>query len=282
MRLTNEKGHIYIPDGLNEEAALRRTTHLCVAAHQDDVEIMSYGAIAECYGKEDKWFAAAVVTDGAGSPRAGEYASMTDEEMQAVRSREQDEAAALGRYAFMAQLGYPSAAAKSAGDGACAAEIASLIKACAPETVLTHNLADKHDTHVGVALRVLEAVRALPRAARPKKLVSLEVWRGLDWLRDEDKEVFDTSPEPALAEKLLSVFKSQCAGGKRYDLAALGRRLANATFFASHAVDSVSSCSYGLDITALMDDESLDPARFMERHIEALRADVFGRLARVK
>ena len=33
---------IYIPDGTEEEQALERTTHLCIAAHQDDIEFMAY------------------------------------------------------------------------------------------------------------------------------------------------------------------------------------------------------------------------------------------------
>jgi len=33
---------------------------------------------------------------------------------------------------------------------------------------------------------------------------------------------------------LLGVFESQIAGGKRYDLALMGRRRANATYFESH------------------------------------------------
>jgi len=281
MQLNNAKGHIYIPDGSGEAAAMQRTTHLCIAAHQDDVEIMSYGPIIECYAANDKFFSAVVVTDGAGSPRDGEYASMTDEEMQVVRSKEQDAAAKMGRYSAMLQLGYPSKAAKSAGDGACAAELAAIIKACSPDVLFTHNLADKHDTHVGVALRAIEAARLLPAELRPKKMYSLEVWRGLDWVVDSDKVVFNTEPEPQLASDLLAVFASQCAGGKRYDLAAIARRVANATFFASHAVDTCNSCSYALDITALIIDDTIEPADFINAHIDNMRAEVGDRLARM-
>jgi len=279
MELKNSKGHIFIPDGSDTLKAMQRTTHLCIAAHQDDVEIMSYGAIAECFN-DGKWFSAVVVTDGAGSPRDGEYASMTDEEMQKVRAKEQDDAASIGKYSAMFQLGYPSKAAKNSGDGMCASELAKIIELCTPEFVFTHNLADKHDTHVGVAMRTLEALRLIPKEARPKKVFALEVWRGLDWLMDDAKVVFDTAPEPEIAEQLLSVFVSQCAGGKRYDLAALGRRLANATFFASHAVDSSSSCTYGMDITGLIDET--DIAGFITKHLDALRTDVLNRIEKSK
>jgi len=281
MQLKNAKGHIYIPDGSGAAAAMQRTTHLCIGAHQDDLEIMAFGPIVECYNDPAKFFTGVTVTDGAGSPRDGEYASMTDEEMQGVRKQEQNDAAKMGRYSAMLQLGYPSKAAKAAGDGHCSAELAEIIKKCSPEFVFTHNLADKHDTHVGVALRTIEAIRSLPKEEHPKKLYSMEVWRGLDWLLDSDKVVFATDSEPQLASDILAVFASQCAGGKRYDLAALGRRVANATFFASHAVDTCDNCSYALDITTLILDDTINPTDFINAHIESMRMDVVDRLRRM-
>lgn len=278
MKLNNEKGHIFIPDGSDIQTAMKRTTHLCIAAHQDDVEIMAYGAISECFDDENKWFSAVVITDGAGSPRNGDFAAITDEEMQKVRAKEQDDAAIIGKYSAMFQLAYPSKAAQYSGDGACAAELSAIIKACAPEIVFTHNLADKHDTHVGVVLRTLEAIRLLPAESQPQKVYALEVWRGLDWLQDEAKVIFDTAANPEIAEQLLSIFASQCAGGKRYDLAALGRRLANATFFTSHAVDTASSCSYGMDITELI--TRPNASDFIEKHIAHFRNDIMARIER--
>ena len=69
----------FIGDGTEEDRAFARTTHLAIAAHQDDVEFMAYAPIAACFGREDAWFSAIVVTDGAGSPRSGPYAGYTDE-----------------------------------------------------------------------------------------------------------------------------------------------------------------------------------------------------------
>ena len=47
----------------------------------------------------------------------------------------------------------------------------------------------------------------------------------------------DVSGRDNLAAAMNGVFDSQIAGGKRYDLATIGRRAANATFFESHATD---------------------------------------------
>ncbi len=60
---------IFIPDPLPIEQALARTTHLCISAHQDDIEIMAAQPILECFQQKDKWFTGVVVTDGRGSPR---------------------------------------------------------------------------------------------------------------------------------------------------------------------------------------------------------------------
>jgi hypothetical protein len=61
-------------------------------------------------------------------------------------------------------------------------------------------------------------------------VLGCEVWRNLDWLLDEDKQGLPVDDRPNLAAALSGVFDSQISGGKRYDLAVQGRRLANATF----------------------------------------------------
>ena len=263
---------IYIPDGLEEQAAVARTTHLAIAAHQDDIEFMAYAPIAECFGSSGKWFGAVVVTDGAGSPRSGIYADYTDEEMKKVRIVEQKKAAFLGEYSFLALLGHPSKEVK-AGERAIAEEIASLIKRAKPKYLYTHNLADKHETHVATALRVIAALRLLKPEERPEKVFGCEVWRDLDWLPDDEKIYLDCGPHPNLMRALSAVFDSQITGGKRYDLAAEGRRLANATFSASHACDTYSALNYAMDLTPLMD-ESADIADFITAAIERFKEQV--------
>lgn len=276
----NKNAEIYVPDSTPVDQALARTTAICFAAHQDDIEIMAYGPIVEAYGREDKWFTGVTLTDGAGSPRAGVYERYTDDQMKAVRAVEQKDAAKVGKYSAMALLNYPSSQTKDPANKALEEDIVTLLEKTGAHIVYTHNLADKHDTHVATALKVIRAIRSMPHEKRPKKLVSLEVWRGLDWLCDEDKSVFDTSPHQNLAAALLGVFDSQIAGGKRYDAAALGRRLANATFFASHNVDDCDSVSYGLDISALMEDDGLAPADFISKFIDNFKNEVTNRIER--
>ena len=280
MNLKNSAAQLHIPDNEPSAEALARTTDLCIGAHQDDLEIMAYGPIIQCYGQPDRWFTGVTVTDGGGSPRSGIYEDYTDDDMKIIRAQEQMQAADIGKYAAQFLLAYPSGQVKAADNAVLIGELAEIILRCAPETLYTHNLADKHDTHVAVALNTLRALRKIPAEQRPKKVVSLEVWRALDWLCDEDKLPIDTSEHPNVAAALLGVYDSQIAGGKRYDAAALGRRLANATFFASHGVDETDSISFGLDITELAN-SGLSPTAFINGYIDKFRDEVTARIAKL-
>jgi LmbE family N-acetylglucosaminyl deacetylase len=278
MKLSRPEADIYVPDGTPADPALARTTHLCVAAHQDDIEIMAHDGITACYDRSDRHFTGVVVTNGAGSPRAGRYASMTDAEMQGVRREEQRQAAALGRYNLQLQLAHPSADVKRPGNAGVRADLTAIFGGCQPEIVYLHQPADKHDTHIGVLLRCIEAIRGLPRERRPRRVVGCEVWRDLDWLVDTDKVGLDASAQPELAAELLRVFDSQVSGGKRYDLAAIGRRAANATFHTSHSTDRISAMTWAMDLTPLVQNESLSPLDFVLNHVERFRSDVANRL----
>jgi LmbE family N-acetylglucosaminyl deacetylase len=271
-----------VPDDKPLSAALARTTHLCLAAHQDDIEIMAYHGIAECHGRRDRWFTGVVLTDGSGSPRAGKFAHHSDEQMKAVRRAEQRKAARLGQYSAIIQLSHPSTVVKSARSAAVRGDLADLLASCPAKIVYLHNPTDKHDTHVACFLRSLEALRALPKARRPHQVYGCEVWRNLDWLVDPDKVLLDDSAQPALAAKLIGTFQSQIAGGKRYDRAIAGRRLANATFHTSHATDAARAVTWAMDLTPLVHDEKLSVEKFTLAHLARLRADVAARLRRFK
>jgi hypothetical protein len=145
--------------------------------------------------------------------------------------------------------------------------------------VYTHNPADKHDTHIGVVIATLEALRELPAAQRPRQVIGCEVWRGLDWLADADKVVMDVSARENLAMALNGIFDSQIAGGKRYDLATLGRRRANATFFESHATDRADQLWFGMDLTPLVREEQRDIVEYVTGLIRAFEADVRRKLS---
>jgi LmbE family N-acetylglucosaminyl deacetylase len=281
MKFSLPTAEIFIPDGLPVEAALARTTHMAISAHQDDIEIMAAAPILDCFQQKDLWFTGVVVTDGRGSPRDDLYKDYNDEEMRIVRFKEQKKAAIVGEYAAQVLLDFPSKIIKDGSKLEPVADIAALLKAAHPKFVYTHNLADKHDTHVAVARRVIAAIRSLPTANRPEKLFGCEVWRDLDWLVDEDKVGFNLSKHENLQAALLGVFDSQIAGGKRYDLASMGRRRANATYFASHGVDAALGLSYGMDLSPLITDTSKDVSEYVLEYIQRFSSDVKARLERL-
>lgn len=274
MKLSNQSAEIYIPCGKEALQVINKTTHMAIAAHQDDIEIMAYHGIDQCYQSNDSSFFGVVVTNGSGSARDNFYKSFTDEEMIQVRKEEQKKAADLGKFGALALLDYPSKEVKDKNNEIIVNEIAELIILSLPETVYTHNLADKHDTHIGVVTKVIKAIRLLPQEKRPKLLLGCEVWRDLDWLNDDEKVHLDVSNQPDLALNLVEVFESQIIGGKRYDKAVIGRRLANATFSSSHTVDESNAITYAMDLSPLIRDDELDVCDYVVETIDRFKNNV--------
>jgi LmbE family N-acetylglucosaminyl deacetylase len=272
---------VYVPDGTSIDMALARTTHLAIAAHADDLEFFAWPGIDACFGNQDRWFTGIVVTDGGGSPRSGRYAGYTDEQMIEARRAEQRAAAVIGEYSAVVQLAHPSDLVKDGDNLLPFQELAWLLARSEPEVVYLHNPLDRHDTHVACFLRSLAALRALPREKRPQLVYGCEVWRGLDWLVDRDRVALPAGGRPHLQAALIGVFDTQIAGGKRYDLAVMGRRLANATFNDSHSVDQEPGLTFAVDLSSLVQDESLDPAAFTVALARHLAEDVRDRLERM-
>ena len=239
---------------------------------------MAYHGVAECFGRRDKWFTGVVVTNGAGSPRTGIYGDYTDEEMQKVRVLEQRKAAYVGEYACQIQLAFTSSEVKDPKERVVAEDLAKILVAAKPDVVYLHNPADKNDTHVGVAMRAIAALRAVRDQVKPRKVYGCEVWRDLDWLLDEDKQVLPVSARSNIAAALVGVFDSQVSGGKRYDLATAGRRLAHATYHASHGTDQESALNFAMDLTPLIEDPSLAVAGYVLSLVDRFRADVEKRV----
>ena len=257
LKLSRPAAEVFVPDGSSWEAAAARVTHLVVAAHADDVEIMAWHAVLHAEG-----LAAVIVTDGGD---------------RKTRLMEQKRAASRGNYAAMIWLDHASAEVKQAKHPALASDLGAVLSAIRPRLVYTHNPADKHDTHVAVALHTVQALRANPSSV--ERVLGCEVWRALDWLQAEDKVALDVSAAEERLLPLIGEFDSQIAGGKRYDLGAAGRKRANATFLDSHDADRASAMEYAMDLTPLVKNPSLDVSRWTLQLVERFRRDVEARLA---
>ena len=48
-----ETAEVFVPDASEAASALGRTTHLGIGAHADDLEIMAFQGILECFQRED-------------------------------------------------------------------------------------------------------------------------------------------------------------------------------------------------------------------------------------
>ena len=278
MKLTQSTADIFAPDGAALPTALTRTTHLGIGAHQDDLEFMALHGILECFGREDRWFCGVTCTNGAGSPRSGVYADCSDEQMRAIRRVEQRTAASVGRYGAMLQLDHPSSIVKNPNNPSLKNDLREILHSTRPQVVYTHNPADKHDTHVAVMGAAIAALRELPTAEQPERVLGCEIWRDLDWLPDQRKVLLDVSQREHLAAALSGVFDSQIAGGKRYDVAVAGRRRGHATFFESHGVDQAEMLTFAMDLTPLLKNPALSVADYVAGLIEELKTEVMGKL----
>ncbi len=281
MKLNKVQASWYIPDNKPFDEAIKRTTHMSIAAHQDDIEIMAYDGILQCLGKEDAWFLGVVVTNGSGSARDGIYKDYTDEQMIEVRRLEQKKAAMIGEFGALALLEYTSKETKDPKNEDVVDDLERMLLLAQPDILYTHNLADKHDTHIGVTTKVIKALRRIPKELRPKKVYGCEVWRDLDWMLDEEKVQFDVSGHPNLAQALVEVFDSQIVGGKRYDVATIGRRAANATYAIAHKVDRADQIINAMDLTPLIENDSLDITDYTTSYIDRFKKDVFDRIKKM-
>lgn len=270
-KLKNEGAEIFVPDNKSEYEAISRTTHMGFGAHSDDLEIMAFDGIKECFRNIDKWFFGVTVVGGGGL-RGGPYAKYSEDDMRKVRRKEQKEAAIIGEYAGVAYLGYRSEAVCDPTNQAPTEDIKDLLALAKPSVVYTHSLTDKHPTHLAVVLRTIMGLRELSLAPI---LYGCEVWRSLDWMVDGDKVPLDVSDHKNLEAALLGVYDSQIRGGKkRYDLAVPGRRRANATFYKPDEDDKATSVIFAMDLTPLVVDRSLDIEEYVEGYIKRFHEEV--------
>lgn len=266
-----------IPDKRPLDEALHRTTHLGIGAHQDDLEIMAVHGILQCHHEKSLWFSGVIAGDGRGSPLGRPFAHLSADQLQQVRNKEQIEAAVLGQYSVLALLGHSSESIKDPSDKNLINDLIELCTVCRPETIYTHSLFDRHPTHLATVFKTIRAIRSLPNEAQPSHFYGCEVWTSLDWLVESDKIRLDVSSGKDLQNNLLEVYQSQIKGGKAYQQAAMGRRLANATFSDSHQTDSSSGVIFAMDLMPLIQDRQMDIISFIQSHINHFSTEIINR-----
>lgn len=278
LSLTHPDSEIYFPKGPGDDLYLAKTTHLGIGAHQDDLEILAMHGILEAYDNANLFFTGVTVTDGRGAPRPEAYKALDEDVFCRIRCTEQKKAADIGHYIAQFLLSHPSQALKTGDHHDVIEDLQQIFTATTPTVIYTHNLADKHDTHVAVALCVIQALRTLNPPLSNVKIYGCEIWRGLDWMLDDEKVIMDVSEHVDLQKKLLETFESQVSGGKRYDLAAVGRQQANATFLEARQTDKAERLIYAMDLTPLIEHPDMDICQYMTDTIQNFSDDVTKRI----
>ena len=281
MKFAQTHADLFVPGGGNLASALASTTHLGIGAHPDDLEIMAFPGICACRNQKNLRFSGVVATDGAGSPRSGSSEKLSTAELVKARREEQRNAAVLGGYAAILQLTHPSSEIRGAGRNTLIADLVHILQAAKPKVLYLHNPADRHETHVAVLLASLEALRQLPAADRPGEIYGCEVWGDLDWVPAK-QVVRLPCPAPAdFGPSLLRVFRSQ-VDGKRYDLAAAGRRRAQATFADAYTPDQAEEVVLALDLKPLVENSKLTLAEFVSGLTGEFQKQTLERIRRLE
>lgn len=278
MKFSQPSADFYAPHGQDPMANLATSTHLGIGAHADDLEILAFPGIAACHAHPTDRFSGVVVTDGAGAPRTGPFAHTTDTELIPLRRQEQKAAADLGRYASVLQLGYPSASIRQGDRSKLVADLLQIFHHAKPRVVYLHNPADRHETHLAVLLACLEALRQLPPSSLPKEIYGCEVWGDLDWVPPAHLVRLPCSAPPDFGPSLLRLFRSQVEGGKRYDLAAAGRRRAQATFGDASTPDSADEVVLALDLRPLLQPKAPSLSDFVGQLIHESHTTTLARI----
>lgn len=259
------------------QAALARTTHVGVGAHQDDVEIMAGPMLLK---NKDSWMTV-IVTDGAASKSVlnGVATDLTPRQLTDMRQREQREAARETGTPVI-QLKYPSAAVGGhMGEGKReeAAFALGTLFAAMPRTqeVFGHNPIDKHATHLGV----LAVQTAALRAAKPpqlKNVYAMEVWGGLTGIPESQLSMFvvEDGKDLAAINTLVGKYQSQIQGqGRDYAATTTARMVGHGGYVSNpHLSNPPVGMVIGLDITDFAKGESCDMGALAKELLERAAA----------
>jgi LmbE family N-acetylglucosaminyl deacetylase len=283
ISLNQSGSEVYSPYSPITSSDLLKTTHLGIGAHPDDLEILAGHGIIAAYEHPGYYFTGVTVTNGQGAPRSGIYAEMSDRDFCELRWEEQKTAAKFGLYLAQFLLNYSSEAVKLSQSQHLISDLQAIISVTRPSTIYTHNLADLHDTHVVVAICVIEALRKCDPPLQDITLYGCEVWRGLDWLSSDIRCALDVSKYRELQRDLIKVFHSQIESGKRYDLAVEGRQAANATLNNPNRPDEATHITYAMNMTPLIYHPEIDLKDYIiELGTRKLESELRTRLNRLR
>ena len=267
--LLQELTHTYFdPQFSNLEEALGHSTFLGVGAHPDDLEVMAHHGILAAKGSKNYHFSGVICTSGSGSVTGDSLKGSNEAGLAQVRAQEQINAAKLGQFGSCLLLAYESCEIKERLNHQFVSDLQDLLEITKPKVIYTHNIFDKHKTHVSVVVHLIAALKNLSYC--PEAFYGCEVWRGLDWIADEDKKILSPSDVNHVKE-LITCHKSQLEE-KDYAEATVARMKSNATFFDASKSDQFEHQLFAMDLLPLLGDVSLKS--WVEDHLLKFKKSV--------
>lgn len=191
----------------------KRVNILAIGAHPDDLEEFCGGTLA-LYMRAGHRVTMCVVTDGQGNPQG------KPEEIAAIRKEEaQASADVIG--ADLVWMAIPDG--RVVMDEASRVYFADVIRATAPDLIITHPPDDYHPDHINTSQLVIQAVQSThtpnhhsqyPRLPGPMPVAFMDAEHGINFLPEEYVDissVWDTKV------KMLLQHRSQCMPDGKYN-----------------------------------------------------------------
>ncbi len=228
------------------------TNLLAIASHHDDIELMAMDGVLKAYGSKKYAFYACVVGDASNCNKIGKYADCSDKELMETRNQEQARASQIGEYEDLILLKKSQSDIEDLDNTTIVKELQKIILDINPDVVYTHNIFDRNLSHVRLALKVIEAILALPEESRPRLLYGCEIFRSLDWLPERYRVNFDISDNKEIQSRLIGVYDTMAEHSQNFAKAVVGRKLSNATFLGDKMGEEDKMLWFGLNLTPVI------------------------------
>lgn len=244
--------------------------YLCIAAHQDDIEMIALHGISQCfrngYRMANKNFHGATL--------------VKPEKDYERRINEQEVAAVVGRYETIKNFEFDDLLEVRSRHDVVIVAVSRLVLKTRPRFIYTHSPFDIHGAHVGAMFCVVEAIKRAMRNSdwRPEKVYGVELWGSLDWLPEKFKETLILENCKRLSEDLLSSFESQNTD-RDYTGGFFARTKSNGVFSFLKNGERSTPRTFAIDLMPLCKGMRIED--FIHVVVEESKNNIIGRITRV-